>query len=338
MLAPRRNGSVGTLDIVVVNAFRPIAVRNQRGAKSTMTDILTEQFGLAPTLSSRLLSTVVLIAVVLVGRYLAMRIVHRKVGDPELQFRSRKAITYVATLFTTIALVFIWLPFFDDLATFLGLLSAGIAIALADVFLNLAGWGYIVFRRPFKVGDRIEIAGDAGDVVDIRAFRFTLLEIRDWVHADQSTGRVVHIPNGKLFREPMANFTEGFHYIWHEIPVLVTFESDWQKAEELLREALRSVAIPEAEARKVIEQMSASRDYHITYRELAPTVYVSTRDSGVLLTGRVLVEAKRRRSVEDGVWRDLLTAFGSEPSVELAYPTIRGFVPEMLRERRPPTP
>jgi len=298
-----------------------------------MSDILTEQFGLAPTLSSRLLSTVVVIAVIIILRYLGARVAHRRVSDPELEFRTRKAITYIATAVFVVAMVFIWLPFFDNLATFLGLLSAGIAIALADVFLNLAGWTYIVFRRPFRVGDRIEIAGNAGDVVDIRAFRFTLLEIRDWVHADQSTGRIVHVPNGKLFREAVANFTEGFHYIWHEIPVLVTFESDWQRAEELLRSALDSVAIPEVEARKVIREMSASRDYRITYRELTPNVYVSTRDSGVLLTGRVLVEAKRRRSVEDTVWRHLLTAIASDPSVELAYPTIRGFVPEMYRER-----
>jgi small-conductance mechanosensitive channel len=300
-----------------------------------MTDILTEQFGLAPTLSSRLLSTVVVIAVIIIVRYLAARIVHRRVSDPELEFRSRKAITYIATVIFVVSMVFIWLPFFDNLATFLGLVSAGVAIALADVFLNLAGWTYIVFRRPFRVGDRIEISGNAGDVVDIRAFRFTLLEIRDWVHADQSTGRIIHVPNGKLFRDPVANFTEGFHYIWHEIPVLVTFESDWERAEAMIRRALSIVAIPEAEARNVIKEMSASRDYRITYRQLSPTVYVSTRDSGVLLTGRVLVEARRRRSVEDAVWRALLTEMAGDASVELAYPTIRGFVPEMYRDRSP---
>ena len=291
-------------------------------------DFFSESLNLSPV-AARVVWTVVVLAVIVLLRYIGAVIVGRRVSDVDTQFRARKALTYIATIIASIWLVFIWLPFFDDLATFLGLLSAGIAIALADVFLNLAGWAYIVFRRPFKVGDRIEIAGQAGDVIDIRAFRFTLLEIRDWIDADQSTGRIVHVPNGKLFRDSVANFTEGFHYIWHEIPVLVTFESDWRAAEQMVRSALDEVAIPEDVARSTTERVSASRDYRINYSELTPNVYVSTRDSGVLLTGRVLVEARRRRGVEDAVWRSLLDAIYADDSVDLAYPTIRGYLPDL---------
>lgn len=293
-----------------------------------MNDFFSDTFGLSPVLA-RVVSTVIVLGVIVVLRYALALVVGRRMSDVDLQFRARKTLTYGATIAAVISLVFIWLPFFDDLATFLGLLSAGLAIALADVFLNLAGWAYIVFRRPFKVGDRVEIAGTAGDVVDIRAFRFTLLEIRDWVDADQSTGRIIHVPNGTLFRDTVANFTEGFHYIWHEIPVLVTFESDWRRAEQMLRDALDQVSVPEDEARRVTERVSASRDYRISYSELTPNVYVSTRDSGVLLTGRVLVEARRRRGVEDIVWRHMLDAINGDPNVDLAYPTIRGYLPDL---------
>ena len=67
-----------------------------------------------------------------------------------------------------------------------------------------------------------------------RIFMFTLMEIGNWVDADQSTGRVIHIPNGKVFKEVLANYSKGFQYIWNEIPVLVTFESNWKKAKEIL--------------------------------------------------------------------------------------------------------
>lgn len=288
--------------------------------------MLSEYLDIGP-LAARTLSTLIVLVAVIVLRYVGAILVSRRVTDSEMQFRAKKALTYVATVVVAVSLIFIWLPFVDDLATFLGLLSAGIAIALADVFLNLAGWAYVVFRRPFRVGDRVQIGTDAGDVVDIRAFRFTILEIGNWVDADQSTGRIIHVPNGRLFREPIANYTEGFLYIWHEIPLLVTFESDWHAAEALLREALRQVAIPEDVARRTTEQVSPSRDYRITYTELQPNVYVSTRDSGVLLTGRVLVEARRRRAVEDAVWRHLLDAMSQDDSVDLAYPTIRGYLP-----------
>ena len=288
---------------------------------------MSDFFDVSP-LTARIIATVVVLIVIVGLRYLTAVWVGRRVTDKDAQFRARKGLTYFATILAIVVLTFIWLPFFSDLATFLGLLSAGLAIALADVFLNLAGWVYIVFRRPFKVGDRIEIAGDAGDVIDIRAFRFTLLEIRDWIDADQSTGRVLHIPNGRLFREPMANFTEGFHYIWHEIPMLVTFESNWRSAEVMMQEALDTVAIPEDEARRTTEQVSASRDYRISYMQLTPTVYVTTRDSGVLVTGRVLVEARTRRGVDDTVWRHLLDAIEADDAVDLAYPTVRGYLPD----------
>ena len=193
------------------------------------------------------------------------------------------------------------------------------------MFLNLAGWVYIMTRRPFKVGDRIEVADKAGDVVDIRVFRFTLLEIQNWVDADQSTGRLLHVPNGLLFRQPMANYTEAFNHIWHEVPVLVTFESDWERAEEIIKEALVPYHMSDEERHAANEFRRASREYFIRYKELDPIVYVTVKDSGVMLTGRFLIHPRQRRGVDDAVWRTILHGFAAEPGVELAYPTIRTY-------------
>ena len=288
-------------------------------------------------LSFRIAATLATVVIALVVRWLIVRWLNRTITDGDVLFRARKAITYITVSVAVFLLTWIWVPFFDDLGTFLGLLVAGLAIALADVFLDLAGWLYIMLRRPFRVGDRIEIDGTAGDVVDVRAFRFTLLEIKSWVDADQSTGRLVHVPNGYLFRHPTANYTEGFFHIWHEMPVLVTFESDWRRAEELIRAALEPLAIAEEDFRREEAAASATRDYVIRFREMGATVYVSTRDSGVLLTARLLVEARSRRNVEDEFWRALLTAFEAEPSVELAYPTVRTYLHDPLIVRHDPS-
>ncbi|MEZ5175181.1 MAG: mechanosensitive ion channel [Acidimicrobiia bacterium] len=297
---------------------------------------IEDTLGISADVAYRVTTTVVVLIVLLVARWLVARWISKKIVDPELMFRARKTATYVATVIFVVTMSWLWLPFFDDLGTFLGLVSAGIAIALADVFLDLAGWLFIVFRRPFKVGDRIEINGTAGDVIDVRAFRFTVLEIRNWVDADQSTGRVVHIPNGSLFKHPTANFTEGFFHIWHEVPVLVTFESDWSRAEQMILECLAPVAISEQELRTHQRAASAARDYLITYRELKPTVYVSTTASGVLLTGRLLVEARSRRGVDDAIWRRLLDLIAAEPTVELAYPTGRTVITDPIRIEQEP--
>ncbi|MFZ0483677.1 MAG: mechanosensitive ion channel domain-containing protein [Desulfobacterales bacterium] len=96
-------------------------------------------------------------------------------------------------------------------------------------------WFFIMSRKPFKVGDRIEIDQITGDVIDIRIFQFSVVEVGNWIDADQSTGRIVQVPNSKVLREALANYQIGFEYIWHEIPVLITFESDWKKAKGLLQ-------------------------------------------------------------------------------------------------------
>jgi len=284
--------------------------------------------GFDSDITARLGASLAVLLIIVVGRYLLARWEGKRIQDPEMLFRARKATTYLATTLAVLLLVFIWLPFVDDLGTFLGLVSAGIAIALAPLVLNLAGWAYIVFRRPFAVGHRVEVGDEAGDVVDIRAFRFTILEIRNWVDADQSTGRVVHIPNGRVFTTPMANFTEGFAQIWNEISFVVTFESNWERAEQILREAMAPVAVPEDRARAAHEHVSTSRDYRINYRELRPTVYVNVVDQGVQLTGRLLVEARQRRTADDRIWRSVLSALAAAPDVAFAYPTTRFYSSE----------
>jgi small-conductance mechanosensitive channel len=206
--------------------------------------------------------------------------------------------------------------------TFLGLVSAGLAIALKDPVTNLAGWAFILWRRPFVVGDRVQIGKHAGDVIDQRLFQFTLLEIGNWVAADQSTGRMIHVPNGKVFADAMANYTSGFEYIWNEIPVLVTFESDWQKAKGILQEIAEKQAaqLSQAAAERIRQ---AARRFMIMYSKLAPTVYTSVEESGVLLTVRYMCDPRERRSSEQAIWEDVLKAFSEHPSLDFAYPTQR---------------
>lgn len=187
-------------------------------------------------LEPRMFATVAVVVVFAALRYIALRIVNRRVDDTKALYQWRKSLTYTSFVLGFLAVGRIWIRGFDSVSTFLGLLSAGLAIALRDPIVNLAGWLFIVWRRPFDVGDRIQIGEHRGDVIDVRIFQFTLMEIGSWVDADQSTGRVIHIPNGKIFQEAQSNYSTGFQHIWNEIPVMVTFESNWKKAKEILTE------------------------------------------------------------------------------------------------------
>ena len=188
--------------------------------------------------------------------------------------------------------------------------------------MNLAGWLFLVWRRPFNVGDRIQIGEHRGDVIDVRIFQFTIMEIGNWVDADQSTGRIIHVPNGKIFREAQANYTQAFHYIWNEIPVLVTFESDWRKAKGILLKVATDKALHlSIEAQEQIRR--AARQFMIFYTHLTPIVYTSVADSGVLLTIRYMCEPTRRRTSAEDIWETVLTEFAAHDDIDFAYPTTR---------------
>lgn len=294
---------------------------------------LEEAFGANSEFVGDLLLTLAALVAVLIGRVLVLRIVEGSTEDHEGQYRARKIINYVGTAVMLVALAIIWVDAFQDLPTFLGLVSAGIAIALADVLKNMAGWIFILSRRPFQVGDRIEVTGLRGDVVDIRLFRFSLMEVGNWVDADQSTGRLVHVPNGVVFNQPVSNYTEGFPFIWDETPILITFESDWELGEQLVREVLADQA-PDIEGPAGARIRETARRYSIRVGTLTPTVYVSVKDSGVLLTARYLVETRTRRGRADRIWRGVLAAFDQHDNVNLAYPTIRTYLPDALQLNR----
>jgi len=297
-------------------------------------DWLSETIGASEKTLDSVLYTAIAIVVILFGRVLILRIIDASsVGDAESKYRARKVVNYSTTLIFLVTLAFIWIDAFQNLPTYLGLVSAGIAIALADVLKNMAGWAFILTRRPFQVGDRIEVTGLKGDVVDVRLFRFSLMEVGGWVDAEQSTGRLVHVPNGVVFNQPVHNYTEGFAFIWDELPVLVTFESDWKRAEELVREVL-SDAAPDVESAAGTRIRETAHKYSIRVGTLTPTVYVSVRDSGVMLTARYLVETRTRRGRADRIWRGILDAFDAEPNVVLAYPTIRTHLSDTIRLHR----
>lgn len=273
--------------------------------------------------TSEIVGSVAVVAGLFLLRWVILRYVHRKIDDPDVWFRAKRIATYTTTVVAVISLAWIWVDAFDSFPTYLGLVSAGIAIALSDLLKNMAGWLYILIRRPLRLGDRIEVDGTAGDVVDIRLFRFSLMEIGKWVHADQSTGRLVHVPNGIVFTRPVANYTEGFEHIWHEIPVLITFESNWEKARQIIGEVVEAASSLDAEAFQGLRE--TARQYQIKIGTLTPIVYLTVEDSGVLLTGRLLARARERRLIDERVWTALLTRFAEQDDIDLAYPTVRTF-------------
>ena len=268
-----------------------------------------------------LMSLIIFIAFGIVHK-LIQKFLESKIDDMKVLYRWRKVINYITYIIIFVLVGRLWFEGVQSLATYLGLLSAGIAIALKDVLANLAGWIFIISRRPFEVGDRVEIDGSRGDVIDQRIFEFSLLEIGNWVDADQSTGRIIHVPNGKIFNKDLANYDKGFKYIWNEIPILITYESDWKKAKQILGDiANKHTDVTSKNVERQIKR--AARKFLIHYKNLTPIVYTDIRDSGVLLTIRYLCEARKKRGSSEKIQEAILDEFSKQSNIDFAYPTTR---------------
>jgi len=272
--------------------------------------------------AGKLIASFAIILGLAVIRWIILALVTRRWDDIKIRYRWKKTSLYVTFLIAAILVGRLWLEGVGSLVTYFGILSAGLAIALKEPVANFVGWVFIVWRRPFEVGDRIQIGNLSGDVIDLRIFQFTVLEIGNWVEADQSTGRIVHVNNGRIFADNLANFSKGFYFIWNEVQILVTFESDWRKAKHVLLDIAEKhgAEISQAAAERL---RSAARKFMIFYTKLTPTVYTSVRDCGVLLTIRYLCDPKKRRATEQAVWEDILDAFAAADDIDFAYPTQR---------------
>ena len=283
---------------------------------------LTNNFGLSIAIQEKILASIIILIIIGAIRKIAHHYVFKKYDDVKTRYKWRKTTTYFSSLIALLFLIKIWFEAFGDIATFLGLLSAGIAIALQDPLVNIVGWLFIMMRKPFVVGDRVEISGKAGDVIDIRIFQFTIMEIGNWVDADQSTGRMIHIPNGKIFTDFQANYSTGFDYIWNEIGVLVTFESDWKTAKKILTDIVQKRAENlTSDVQKKIKE--TSRKFMIYYNVLTPIVYTNVKNSGIMLTMRYLCDVRKRRSTQEAIWEDVLDEFAKYDNIDFAYPTTR---------------
>ncbi|MBT3336446.1 MAG: mechanosensitive ion channel family protein [Anaerolineae bacterium] len=285
---------------------------------------LEESLGINHQVQLDLFQTLLAIITIWIIQRLVTALLNKFFRNIDRRYQWQKGISYLTSIIGLVVIGRIWLTGMETLVTFLGLLSAGIAIALKDPLMNIAGWMYIITRKPFDVGDRIEINDVAGDVIDIRIFQFSIMEIGNWVQADQSTGRVLHIPNGVIFNSILGNYTRGFEYIWNELEVLITFESNWKKAKILLQKIVDDF---NAEELSAIEEAfrQTSQPYLIKVGKITPIVYTSVKESGVLLSIRYLCNPRRRRSSTSTIWENTLTAFAEEKDIHLAYPTRRFF-------------
>jgi small-conductance mechanosensitive channel len=239
---------------------------------------------------------------------------------------------YLVFLLVLLVLSVFFLEDIKAIATVLGIAGAALVIALQDLCSSFAGWFVIVASGKVKVGDRIEIDGHLGDVIDIQLLRVTLIEVNNWLGIDEPTGRIVVVPNSFIFKSKVLNYSHVHPYIWSRLDITVTFETPAAEAQELLSRILTEETREEfAKAAHAATDME--RRYGIADTTYQPKVYSTIADSGVTFSLLYVSHYRQRTAARNRLNERIVAEFGKRPHCAFAYPTER-HIPTPVPERR----
>jgi small-conductance mechanosensitive channel len=241
----------------------------------------------------------------------------KRLSDYKSRYYYSKALYISYLLVTSILLLIVWVDDIQALIVGFGLVAAAFTITMQDVARSFVGGLIIFFDRIYSVGDRIEIGDKQGDVIDISLLYTTVLEIGDWVDGDQPTGRLSAIPNSYILSNVVNNYTKDFNFIWDEMIIPVTYDSDWKEAVSLIMDAVRIVTgdlIDRAE--KAIPVLK--HKYYFSGRSTEPAVFIKLTDNWIECHARFVTDPWSRRIIRNSIGRKILEGIEKSDNVKIA--------------------
>ncbi len=204
----------------------------------------------------------------------------------------------------------------------IGIIGAALLYVLQTPLLNFVGWAAIGFRRLYKLGDRIEVNGARGYVVEIGIMSSTLREFGGWMSGDAFTGRYASIPNRWVLDYNVFNYTKDTEFIWDEVDVAVTYESDFKLAEKYLLDIAEEIVGPMMRANR--DAIRAKYEFMdlANYMSEEPEIQYELKESWVKMTLSYFVPCHQRDKVKTDLTKRILDRFQADPRVAIAYPHI----------------
>lgn len=253
---------------------------------------------------------------IILGRFLIGQI-----SDEKTRYTARKAISVLSVIFIIALCLRIWVTDTSALIVSYGIIGAALAFALQDVFKNFVGGLLIILSGLFRVGDRIAIDNNFGDVMDIGILNTTLMEIRGWVTGDQPSGRILTIPNGFVINRPLYNYTRDHSFVWDEISIPLTYDSDWRRTRDLiLGIVVRETASMTMQADTEIERIGET--YYLPKKVVEPSAYITLTDNWITLDIRYVADARTRRVLRSRLNELALAAIEKEDRITIASTTV----------------
>jgi small-conductance mechanosensitive channel len=245
----------------------------------------------------------------------------RRIEDLKTRYNANKAISAFSIVLIIVLCLWIWVTDTSSLIVFYGVIGAGIAFALQDVFKNFVGGILIIVSGYYRVGDRISIDEKFGDVMDIGILNTTMMEIRGWVSGDQPSGRLVMVPNGFVLNHSFYNYTRDHSFVWDEIAIPLTYESDWRRAKEIVLSIIRKETHEMTEQAEVEIEKIGER-YYLPRKVVEPSVYITLTDNWITLDARYVSDARNRRILRSRLNELILSAIEKEERITVASETV----------------
>ncbi|WP_242158908.1 mechanosensitive ion channel family protein [Aestuariivivens sediminis] len=274
-----------------------------------------------PTLYS-IIAYVLLVVFVLILIQLLRRFLRRQVSDSTARYKSQKGIEIIGYVILILLTFSYFTGNIKDFTLAIGLFTAGIAITLQELILSIAGSLYIFIVKVYKPGDRIEINGIKGDVIDVDSIYTTMMEIGQWVSSDNYSGRLVKLSNAFVFKGPIYNYSQDFPFIWDELNLPITYDSNVELAKSIVIKIASNI-LSEFTASSKSQWNEVVNKYYIEAAMLDPTLAISLTDNWIQFNLRYIVNYKRRRSTKhllfDAIHKKIKTTNGE---VTLASTTL----------------
>lgn len=266
-----------------------------------------------------------IIAVILIG-FLAKFIVKRYLNDNQRFYTINKFINVLNFIIIILILLFAYIENVSYLVTILGFASAGLAIAMKDMFMSLLGWCVIIGGGSAHVGDRIRVhyrENDyVGDIIDISLLRITIFEDVTYTtySKNRRSGRIIFIPNNYIFTELIANYTHGgMKTVWDGIDVLLSFDSNHKKAIYIIKNIVRQYSRGYTDiARK---QMNGLRDqYSIKNSNIEPRIFSFLEPYGMVISVWYQTNAYATLALRSTISSEIIDALKDEPDIQITFP------------------
>ncbi len=290
-------------------------------------DVLTTR--MTGTLHASLINIAVVLGILL-GLLFLDRWLESLFGRTKLdrrQVATLRTVTRVAlqiVAIVAIALVLVGVP--GQIGTFLGIVGAGLTVALKDFIVGFIGWLVLMGKNGMRLGDWVEINGVSGEVVDLGMFHTVLLETGNWTEAGHPTGRRVTFANSFAIQGHYFNFSTSGQWLWDEVLVLVPYERDPHViADAILKEVLQATGDTSREAER--EWQRAARSQREITFSAAPGIVIRPAAGGVEVAVRYVTRASERFKLRTRLYQTavhLLSARGASAAPERLQVTTQG--------------